>query len=493
VRSAAIAASVINAGTVMVTAIVSVPLIIERVGIAGFGAWTLALAVIAYASIIETGFGPSVQRTVAIAVGALDLQRVHRTLWTVLCAYALVGMLLLALLWTEGEWLAELLELQQPLDDEAREAYERLGVPVALAVLAAGLGSALQGAGRFIELAASTAIGAVVYLGSIFLLVGQGDVSDLSWAAALQYGVISVLRAVALRSLWSPVHAPRFLHRTELGEILGFSARLQPWAASELINSQSDKVVVGFVASATTVGYVGIGQQIADAGRLLFGAVLNPIQAAFAHLAGANDSAELHRRFQHYFGLWLRGVFGVTLILAASAPPLVVGWVGRQNAEAGIFAIILVLAAGCIWSTGVALAYLRVLGRVELEARFGLLVLAANVLLTVVLGLAAGPYGVVAGTLLAYAAGASYFFYALRSKLAAVPLISYGDALRSGVAATSLAAVSGTICVALAALVPSGFAVLPIGLVIFTASALYAGITVGVRPRVPVLAGSRVR
>ena len=76
---------------------------------------------------------------------------------------------------------------------------------------------------------------------------------------------------------------------------------------SELINWQCDKLVVGPVAPAATLGQLGIGAQFADGGRLLSGAALSPVQPSFAHTAGAGDDAgcaavrRLHR-------LWTLGI-----------------------------------------------------------------------------------------------------------------------------------------------------------------------------------------
>ena len=66
---------------------------------------------------------------------------------------------------------------------------------------------------------------------------------------------------------------------------MSFSARLQATVLSELINWQSDKLVVGLVAPVATVGQLGIGSQFADGGRVLSGAALSPIQSSFAPCA----------------------------------------------------------------------------------------------------------------------------------------------------------------------------------------------------------------
>ena len=49
---------------------------------------------------------------------------------------------------------------------------------------------------------------------------------------------------------------------------LSFALRLQMTVLSILVNTQTDKLVVGAVATPATLGQLGIGSQVAEAGRL---------------------------------------------------------------------------------------------------------------------------------------------------------------------------------------------------------------------------------
>src|SRR4051812_49907152 len=86
-----VAASVVNAAAVVATSLVSVPLILDAVGTAGYGVWTLGLALILYASILETGLGPAVQRFTAFARGGGDRAALVELGWATLALYPLRG------------------------------------------------------------------------------------------------------------------------------------------------------------------------------------------------------------------------------------------------------------------------------------------------------------------------------------------------------------------------------------------------------------------
>ena len=89
-----------------------------------------------------------------------------------------------------------------------------------------------------------------------------------------------LLPAIDLRWLFGPIE---LIRRHEALRVGGFSLRLQMTTLSGIVNSQTDKVIVGLVASAPVVGQLGIGTQVAEAGRLLAGAALSPIVSRLVH------------------------------------------------------------------------------------------------------------------------------------------------------------------------------------------------------------------
>src|SRR3954454_20438996 len=84
-------ASVVNAVAVLGASLVAVPLILAAVGTAGFGVWSLGLAILVYASMADAGLGPAIQRFTAVAKGADDDDGVAQLVWTMLVTYAAVG------------------------------------------------------------------------------------------------------------------------------------------------------------------------------------------------------------------------------------------------------------------------------------------------------------------------------------------------------------------------------------------------------------------
>ena len=476
-----VAASVGNAAAVTATSLVTVPLILDAVGTAGYGVWTLGLALVLWASILETGLGPAIQRFTAHARGAGDERRFGRLLWTTLALYATGGLLFGAILALLAPAIVDLFDLPLRLREDAGDMFRLLGGALALALLAAGAGNLLQGTERFGMLAISAAAGALTFLAGVAVLAGPEGLPGLAIAMIAGQAVTLLVRLGGLR-VHIAAARPGLLGRAELRRLVAFSARLQVTVFSELINWQSDKVVVGLVAPARTLGQLGIGAQFADAGRLLAGAALSPVHSTLALAAGSGDEPELRRRFTELHRLWVLGVLGAGVIGAASLQPLIAGWLGPGYREAAVLGAFLVLGSAAGLTTGTGVAYMRAIGQPGLEARMGPLIVAANLALTIPLALAAGARGVVIGTLGAYVIGATWFFSRLRHHIPASPVSGPREAATAVALALAAAALSRAIGEAAVALLPTGVALVAVAFGLGLALVLYALGVLGVRP-----------
>jgi O-antigen/teichoic acid export membrane protein len=263
-----------------------------------------------------------------------------------------------------------------------------------------------------------------------------------------------------------------------------FSAKLQPSVWAWLINSQSDKVVMGLIASTATLGQLGIASQVADAGRLVAGAALAPIISSLAVAFAAADPERLRRHFAWTHRLWLETIGGGTIIGLGVLYPLLLAWLGEGYGEAALFGAFLVGAMGFALLGGTAVAYLRALGRPGIESRYGLIMVGLNVVFTVVLAVAFGPLGVVGGTLAAYALAAGWLLrrFALEAPETVRPRAR--DAIRPGLLALAAGAFAGAAGLGVNAVAPRGLALAGVAAAAGLAFAGYLSAVTG-RPLTP--------
>lgn len=401
---------VLTVGSGIAVVFVSTPLIIDHVGRSGYGAWTLCMAFVVYLGIAEAGIGPAAQRHVALASGRADRVAAARVLWTSLAAYLALGLALLAVTEALAPWLAEVFGFTGALRDETEALIRIVGIALPASLLVTALGNVLQGLGRYDGVAASTIAGSLVFLAALVALVlADASLAELAWAILAQQALMLAVRAVLLRDVIA-AGPPRLIGRAQARDMAGYSARLQVSVLSLLVNGQSDKAVAGLVGTPAGVAAVGIGAQVAEGGRLLAAAPLTPMITRLAAAEGAGDHDALHGDVRRLDRVWRIAVLGGTAIGAASAYPLVRAWLGPGFGEAAAFAGMLVVAYGTNLMLGVRTGYLRAVGRIGLEARLGLLLIALNVALTIPLAIALGVAGVVAGTLGAYLVATAWAF-----------------------------------------------------------------------------------
>ncbi len=443
-----VAASVLNALAVIGSSLVAVPLILDAVGTAGFGAWSLGVAIVVYASLADAGLGPAVQRFTAVAKGSGAHGATTHLFWTTLLAYAVIGAIALAALWLAADPLVGLFDLPLRLQADAEEMFRTLGFAVAAGLLASGAGHLLAGLERFTSLAVSSAAGAVGFVTGVALFAADAGLPGIALALVAQQALVLLARLWALRSL---ITRPTLVARGEFGRMVRFSLPLQATAIADLINQQSDKIVVGLTAALVTVGQLGIGAQFADGGRLVAAAALGPLISTLAVTAGAGEPDALKARFAQLHRTWVLGLLGAGLVGVASLEPLIEAWIGPGHREAALLGAILVLATVIGLTTGSGAAYLRAIGTPGLEARYGVLVLCANVAFTIPLAFVAGARGVVLGTLGAYALGALWFFSRLRRVVPASPVRDRRDAataIAMAIAAAAATLLAGSLAVA---------------------------------------------
>lgn len=475
-------ANALTAGAMLATSLVSVPLIIDSVGIEGYGVWAIALTVILYVTVADAGVGPAVQRFVAVARGGDDEAGIARILWSALALYALAGGAAILAAYLAAPSLVDLFDVPGDLRSDAETTFRLVGPIALLGLLQASFGNVQQGLERFVAFAATTAVASVAYLAAVIAVLGSGGgLSELAYATLGQQALLIVLRGWTVRDVLASGR-PRLVGPGERRALIGFAWRLQASVASTVVNTQTDKVVVGVVASPATVGQIGVAAQIAEAGRLVTGAALSPLTSRMAQEFGTGDSDRLRALSARLDRLWLLAVGGGTVIGVAALQPLIESWLGEGHGDAVFFGVFLVLAYGINMSTGAGAAYLRAVGRPGLEARYNLLMIGLNLVLTVALGLIAGAEGVVIATFATYALATAWFFTRLGSEADWLPAVGGVAAARALVLALLAGAAALAWGVLMVAVLPTGVGILGVGAGGAVAFVAYLSAATRVRP-----------
>lgn len=432
--------------TTILSALVSVPLVLNAIGLAAFGVWAIGQLVITYASTVASGLGPTVQRYAAVASGKSDRRGLGSLFWTTSAVYAVIGLVVVATSVIAAPAIVKLFSIPSEYSEDATAMIRILGPAAAVSLYGSCLQSMLHGCGRFLRASTAAAATAVGYLALIALALTPEN--GLVFLALATLGTQLAGVAIRFAFLLDVVVAvrPGLIHRSQVRDFTTFTGQMQLTHLAGILTNQSDRLIIGLISSVAAVGEFAIGGQISTAVLLIGGTLLLPIVTELAESHGNDPGTHTLSRYKELQDRWTLLVVGTVLIICATVSPIIAAWLSRDTGDAALFAAITVLAYACNLLTGPATAYLRAIGQPALEARYGVTILVFNVLGSVVLGILLGAVGVVLGTFVAYCASAAVFFggfgeYVQRGGRTVV----YGI-IRAGLAALIPALVAGFGC-----------------------------------------------
>ncbi len=474
--------STINVVAVVGASLVAVPLIIDHIGLAGYGLWTLGQSFVIYVSTVELGVGPAISRFVSVR--HREHHEVLPILWLALGLYALAGLALIVVAHFVSEPLVALFKVPLRFHSDAIRMTQILGFVAFAALMAAALGQVLIGLERYRPITVTNATGSGVFLGALLILLpGQAQLTDVADAALAQWTVVAVTRGAVLLPLVRS-ERPRLPGCGTVRELADFSARLQVAVMATLFNTQTDRIVVGLVSTARILGQVGIATQVAEASRFLANSALAPLMTRMAVTYGASGRDELDALYGQLLRRWQLLIVGSLAILTAVMQPMITAWLGPGHGQAAYFAVLLTIAYGCNLLMGPAIAYLRAIGRPGYEGVYGVATVVANVLLTIGLGVAFGADGVIIATLIAYLVSTIWFSRRVAAQLPRVPETHRTQWTRSLMVLIVAAAIALGIGRISVLALPTGLAVVGVGLGVTVAFLVYLASVVGLTPMV---------
>jgi O-antigen/teichoic acid export membrane protein len=256
--------------------------------------------------------------------------------------------------------------------------------------IAFAIGSAVNFAFSLAALAASTSL--VVY-------------AVANAAAAL---VALAPSYFAMRHVWGRPYW-RMPSRELIREVLGFSIKDQVGWIAELINFETDKVVIALAVDIRAAAVYEIVSRVVSGVRavaIMSVSAMIPTSAAEIVSAGKDVIGPLYRRFT------LRSCavsFPLFMVAAVTSPFLLVAWLGHAPGDSTVLVPFLTFAYLFNVSTGGGSTIARGAGEPGLVAVNAVLIAVVNVVLTVALAPPFGIWGVVAGTVVAISVGSMRF------------------------------------------------------------------------------------
>ena len=425
----------------LVTTLVLTPFLLSHLGLARYGVWTLVMSVVVMLTSVDGGMSASLLRWFSLYRGQDDPDSFGRLFFTVAIAQsilvAVLGLLLLGL----APDVIQAFKIPVALHAEATSLVRLVGPLWLLSSLSALCTSALAAIESFGKAAVVTASSQAVYLVLVLVLIGENaNLQRLAAALIVAQGAGLVI-AVTFCSRNIQL-SPRFLPRGELSRFWSYSWRMQVSSLTALVNLEADALIVGFLLPVRYVAFYGLGATAATYIRNLPLWVLPPLSTQLFQAMGRDgvDGAVEHFRSLHR--RWMSVIVGYGLTGAICGGAGILAWLGRPVWPAAVVCAILTAGNSVNLTTAIMSTFARAIGRPDLEARYGALVVAVNIVLTVPAGLVAGIFGVVGATAVGQIVGSASFLRMLRRSVSE-DLGSVLDGVPIGRCAVT-AAVAGT-------------------------------------------------
>lgn len=417
------------------------PYVLHTLGIERFGLWAFLGSIVAFAGLLQLGLGRGSIRFIAFYSERDELEVARRIVSYGVLWHALAGIALTPLAWLAGRAFLQHLDISRDLVGTAETLFPLVFAYVFFAGAVRPLASLLIGLERMWMTSVTTLASHLVYAAFVVVLLSQGaGLYGLLAAVVAQTGFQAAAYYLTCRRVVGRVFGNPFaLDRSVLKEMLKFGGWLQVNGAAALVNRQTDAVVIGSWVDIASVGLYDVGNRVAQLIRTLPLTVLGPFFPAAAAIYAQGNEKQLARsvlQASRLLGLLTIGMAG---FLLATAPLIVIVWLGRAYPDVVWITFLMAIAYVVNNLTGVGTTVVSAIGKPRYESEYAVLGAGLNIAATLALAPFFGLYGILAGTVFGVVACSVYFLWRFH-RLMQFPLWQYlGAWLWRLTAATALA------------------------------------------------------
>ncbi|UGS34615.1 lipopolysaccharide biosynthesis protein [Capillimicrobium parvum] len=383
------------------------PVMLHQLGLTMFGVWAVTGAMATYAGLADFGITRSLSRFVAMYDVEGDDHAIAESIGLGLIAITVVTIIATGLAFVTLPLFADSLGV-------ISEADLRIVLLSSVAVFSFTayrrvLNSVEIGLRQMVPPNVANLFTNVVnFAFSLAALLLYPDLPTYAVANALSYMVGIGAAIASVRHVWGSVPLA-WPSRRRAREITSFGVKAQLHGLSDLINLQTDKIILAFAVGVRAAASYEIAARVVSAVRsvgLLSIAAMIPTFAAHIAQHGRDDLRRIYRRYTRVaVGL----AFPVYALTCVMSPLLLKAWLGDVPLHAPGVVVLLTISYLFGTSCEVAMNIATSDGRPGLVASNSIVTAGANVALTLALAPVFGFWGVLAGTVLALSLGSAVF------------------------------------------------------------------------------------
>jgi len=419
-----------------VLSVLIAPIMLKQLGLAQFGVWAVSGAMATYAGLADFGITRSLSRFVALYDSEGNEQAIKECLGLGLVAMTLVGLVACIVALIVAPILAHNLGVL-PTSQMRVLLLSSVGIFVFQAYRRV-LNSLETGLRRMVPPNIANVFTIFVNFGfSVATLLVHPTLVAYGLANAASYLVGIGASLASVLYVWHsiPIAFPTWARAKEIG---GFGFKSQLHFLSELINLQTDKVIIAFFVGVRAAAAYEIAARVVVAVRaigLLTISAMIPTLTARIVTQGRDSIASFYRK---YLRLSVGLAFPVFVVTCITAPYLLKAWLGETPGRGPLVVIFLTLGYFVSITTEVGRNVATADGDPGLVAQNSVIAASLNVALTALLAPLFGFWGVLVGTVIALSVGTMLFVVRYHRRYGAPMAVYWRSVLPPGALAWGL-------------------------------------------------------
>ncbi|MEW5784037.1 MAG: flippase [Bacillota bacterium] len=395
--------NLLGKGVPTLVALVTIPLLINRMGSERFGLFNLLLITVGYFSLFELGIGRAITKFVSEALADSDQEKeLSMLLWSSFALLLLLGLFATILLIVFTPFLIKnILNVPEFLINEGITGLIYVSLSLPLMLVSAGVHGILAAQQRFdlINLI-QIPFGISNYLFPLLIiLTGSINLShailSIVFARIIVLGVSILICFYTLPSIKS---VPR-INIVYMKKVLTFGGWLTVSNIISPLMSYMDRFFIGVALTLTAVSYYVVPYTIATKLLLIVASLAMVLFPAFSYSKNQDQKIylQLYRRAAKYIFFILTPI---VLVLAVFSYDLLVLWLGADFAQNSYLVLIILSLAVLVNSlANIPYTLIQAFGRPDMTAKFHIIEVIPYFLLLWILASKFGIVGVAAAWL----------------------------------------------------------------------------------------------
>jgi len=397
------------------------PYVISGLGLRRYSIFLLINTLTMMLSSFDGGLGLSALRYYTLYAGRDDRVATTKLLVTVGGVLGAVFSLLFAALLVAAPYVLSLFKVDAQYQPESLFLLRTLTVIVYVVFIRNLFNSILYARQRFRICAMASFASYAAYTAGLILTVQNGwGLWGVGFTFVAQQVVASLVTLPATIG-YLDRHAIGWMKRHDLLEFLRYAWKVQIAGFITLFTAQKDQLFAAYLLTAQLSGPYGQGASFAEQLRLLPYNAVSPMQALIGNTVGREGHEAAIGTVTRVQRLWVRGITGW---FAVGIPACYFGlraWLPVGFEISGTVGAILLAGFFFTMAAQVLLLWALTLGHPELDVRYGMVGLALNIALSLLLAPTVGMIGVVAATAISQTASVFFLIWDARRTLPAVP------------------------------------------------------------------------